>query len=139
MCMEINIKGRKGDKRKLIELLVPSLLKQLRLERSNKTLFISLDANCPHSGLANKISDDFYVVTINSNQQVKDIGITLAHELVHIKQMVRGQLKTNGRSEFWMGKRYSSKTSYMNRPWELEAFAKQEIMFRRALESSPKS
>ena len=137
--MEIDIKGRKSDKRKLIELLIPNLLKQLRLERSKKMLFVSLDSGCPHSGLATKISDDIYVVTINSNQPVKDIGITLAHELVHVKQMIRGQLKTNGRSEFWMGKRYSNKTSYMNRPWELEAFAKQEIMFRRALESSPKS
>jgi hypothetical protein len=34
----------------------------------------------------------------------------------------------------WKGKRYSKKTKYLDMPWEIDAFSKQELLLRRALE-----
>jgi hypothetical protein len=67
--------------------------------------------------------------------KLKEIGLTLAHEMVHVAQMAKGKLKTakNG-SAVWCGKQYSKRTKYLNMPWEVDAFSKQEIIFRRAIE-----
>jgi hypothetical protein len=55
--------------------------------------------------------------------------------MVHVAQMAKGKLKTakNG-SAVWCGKQYSKRTKYLNMPWEVDAFSKQEIIFRRAIE-----
>ena len=34
----------------------------------------------------------------------------------------------------WLGKMYSKKTPYLDMPWEIEAFSKQELILRRAFE-----
>ena len=34
----------------------------------------------------------------------------------------------------WRGKKYTKKTKYLNMPWELDAFSRQEIVFRRAID-----
>jgi hypothetical protein len=33
-----------------------------------------------------------------------------------------------------MGRRYTKKTSYLDQPWEQDAFARQEMLMRRAIE-----
>ena len=60
------------------------------------------------------------------------LATTTAHEMVHVKQYAKGQLITkprkNGKSplNYWLGK--LNKKDYYNRPWELEAFSKQQIL-----------
>jgi hypothetical protein len=75
------------------------------------------------------------MVVIKPNRRLKEIGLTLAHEMVHVKQMAKGTLKStkNGVS-IWAGKKYSKKTAYLSMPWEIEAFSKQELILRRAIE-----
>ena len=64
-----------------------------------------------------------------------DLGVSLAHELVHCAQLIRGTMKIGNRdSVIWAGKNYSAKTPYYDQPWEQKSFAKQEIIFRRAIE-----
>lgn len=59
---------------------------------------------------------------------------TVAHEMVHIKQIARGQLRYEkvGKKDraFWCGKDMTD-LPYYERPWEIEAFGKQEILARR--------
>jgi len=54
--------------------------------------------------------------------------------MVHVKQFAKGQLRTEGQVRYWNGKRYRKNTKYLDQPWEQEAFARQEILFRRAIE-----
>ena len=35
---------------------------------------------------------------------------------------------------YWKGKRYRKNHRYLEMPWEVEAFSKQELLFRRTLE-----
>lgn len=45
---------------------------------------------------------------------------TLAHEMVHIKQYIRGEL--NEQMSIWKGRKVDSdKISYADQPWEIEA------------------
>lgn len=57
----------------------------------------------------------------------------LAHEMVHVKQIARGLLVhkvVRGKEvSFWRGKNYE-KTPYLQKPWEIQAFARQELMIR---------
>ena len=48
----------------------------------------------------------------------------LAHELVHVKQHVTGELDRN---HLWYGKCYKS-VDYMDKPWEVEAYSKEKAL-----------
>jgi hypothetical protein len=77
---------------------------------------------------------DCYLVVIKPSKSLKDIGVTLAHEMVHVKQMARGYLQIKNGVRYWRGVRYRKNHRYMALPWELNAFALQEIIFRLAVE-----
>jgi hypothetical protein len=65
-----------------------------------------------------------------------NMATTLAHEMVHVRQLAKGMLKyLPNESKIWMGKRYTKKTKYLDQPWELDAFARQEIILRKAIET----
>jgi hypothetical protein len=63
-----------------------------------------------------------------------DLGVTLAHELTHVAQFAKGQLKPTAKGRLWKGKFYKANHPYLDQPWEIQAFSKQEIVFRRAIE-----
>jgi hypothetical protein len=107
----------------------------LKLESSKKAVVIIVDKDCPESGSTINFDPiDSYLVVI-APQSLRDIGITLCHEMEHVRQLARGILKPDGKGgNTWAGKKYSKKTPYLAMPWEKSAFAKQEILFRKALE-----
>ena len=74
------------------------------------------------------------IVVVVRPRNFIEMGTTLAHEMVHVKQIARGYLKTINGVNYWMGKRVHGRTKYLNKPWEIEAFSKQELIFRRAIE-----
>jgi len=49
----------------------------------------------------------------------RDIALTLAHELIHAKQYIKGQI--NPSKPVWKGINYSN-VSYRGSPWEKEAY-----------------
>jgi len=132
----VEVRGRHSEQyKKLIGYVLPSMIKQLKLEKFSKTLMVVVDKSVPESGSTypNEING-CYVIALKP-ATFDSIGITLGHELTHVAQLMRGTLKKlpDG-AHIWAGKKYSKKTKYMDQPWELQAFAKQEILFRRALE-----
>lgn len=134
--MEYVIETRSEKTRKLFEHLVPKMIKELKLERSRKTLLIKVTrSDLGDSEGATTPLDfiDSYVVLIKP-KSLKDMGITLAHEMVHVKQLAKGTLKQVNGVNYWKGKRFRKNHRYLNMPWEIEAFSKQELLFRRTLE-----
>jgi len=53
---------------------------------------------------------------------------TIAHEMVHAKQWIMGELSTKGGFMRWNGKKVSSKLAYHETPWEREAMASEVLM-----------
>ena len=134
--MEYIIQSRSKKMKKYLEIILPSMLNQLGLTNARKALVVTLEPDCKDLGLTVAMDAiDSFVIVIRSTQSIKQVGLTLAHELVHVRQIAKGFLKTSTRgSHIWAGKRYPEKTPYLSRPWELDAFARQEIIFRRAIE-----
>jgi len=136
--MEFKIEATKRT-RKFIEAILPSMISQLKLENSKKVVVIRVANECGegNDGITVNIGFDIgYIVVLRPRRNLKDLGLTLAHEMVHVKQMAKGTLKTrNTGSHIWAGKRYSKKTEYLSMPWEIEAFSKQELILRRAFEA----
>ena len=53
----------------------------------------------------------------------------MAHEMMHVKQIVSGMFSVVGKKHYWMRKEIkSSKMSYFNLPWEQHAWKNQCIL-----------
>jgi predicted metallopeptidase len=64
-----------------------------------------------------------------------DMATTLAHEMVHVRQLAKGIMRfAHGDVRYWKGKKYTKKTKYLDMPWEIDAFSRQEILLRRAID-----
>jgi len=117
-------------RKKYLESLLPSMIKQLKLTRSRRYLVVKVDKLDNSNGLTMSIDGlDTYLVVINPADVIQ-MGLTLAHEMVHVKQIASGKLKGN----VWNGKKVSKRTKYLNLPWEIQAFEQQELIFRRAID-----
>lgn len=132
--VEYIIKTRSKKTKAFIDSIMPSLIKQLGLTNSRKFVLIEICRLDGDNGLTVPLPGlDSYVIALKPAKW-QELGVTLAHEMVHVKQMVKGILKAEAGAKWWRGKKYSKRTKYLNMPWEIDAFARQELLFRRALE-----
>ena len=135
--MEYKVEGSRRNK-KFVEAILPSMISQLKLENCTKAVVIRVADECEgNQGITVDLSEltGCYMVVIKPTRKLKDIGLTLAHEMVHVKQLAKGVLKNKQNGvNIWAGKRYTKRTKYLDQPWEIEAFSKQELILRRAFE-----
>ena len=132
--MEYKVEGSVRN-RKFIEAILPSMIQQLGLENSRKAVVIRVANECGEDhGVTVDLSKltGCYMVVIKPHRRLKEIGITLAHEMVHVRQLAKGILKHSKNCNIWAGKKYSKKTAYLDMPWEIDAFSRQELILRRA-------
>jgi hypothetical protein len=132
--MEVYIEGRTRACN-YVKSLVPSMLEQLKLTRSRKLLHIILDPDIEELGSTFPLDGlDTYLVVLKPVKDLQALGATLAHELTHVAQFAKGTLQLRPRGKVWKGRYYGRRVPYLDQPWEIQAFAKQEILFRRAIE-----
>ena len=129
LCMEM----RQSDRKMLIEACVQFYAKELKIDKSDFTLFVFSSKDIVKdegaNGMAIPIADKVYSVMLNSRMDSEKLIEVIAHEMVHIKQFVKGQLKRKGRQIFWMGKRYvRSRVNYYDHPWEHDAWSKEKFL-----------
>lgn len=69
-------------------------------------------------------SDDprTFEIEIKKGLTLYDLVSTVCHEMVHVKQYARGELKQLDAGSKWKSKIISDDTEYMEQPWEKEAF-----------------
>jgi hypothetical protein len=131
--MNFIVQSRSKKTKKFFEAILPSMISQLNLTNSRKYLIVKTD-RIDSQGVTLPFYDiNTYLVVVNSTNRITDMGITLAHEMVHVRQMAKGKLKSVAKGNVWNGKLYTKKTEYLDQPWEQDAFAKQELIFRRAI------
>jgi len=132
--MDYLVEAHSKQKKQFIEAILPSMIDQLGLTNTRKSLVIRLEKDCEQMGYTVPVDIlDSYVVVIKPTMSIKSIGITLAHEMVHVRQMAKGILKIKNGVNYWCGKRYTKRTKYLDQPWEQDAFARQELVFRKAI------
>ena len=121
--------------RRYIESVLPSMLTQLGLNRSRKLLVIKVDQDLAEQGTTIPLMGiNTMLVVLKPTRNWINLGVTLAHELTHVAQFAKGYLKPVAKGTIWKGKFYGRNHPYLDQPWEIQAFARQEIVFRRAIE-----
>jgi hypothetical protein len=141
--MEYDVSADNPKIKKFLDSLMPSFIEQLGLVNSKRAVLVKVtkDLEEDFQGATMNIEvADCMMVLIKPPKRLTPITMmematTLAHEMVHVKQLAKGQMKfLPNEARIWKGKRYSKKTKYLDMPWELDAFSKQEILLRRAIE-----
>ena len=117
-----------------IESLIPSLLSQLKLGRSRKLLHVILDKDLAEHGLTMDMTEatGSYLVVIRPDRNLTTVGMTLAHELVHVKQYARKELvdMCSGNYQMWNKVMYNENiVGYRNLPWEKEAIEREKVLY----------
>jgi len=127
-----------SSKKEVIEKVAKFYIKELNLTKSKYKVVIITDPKLRKdgaNGLCAKTSDREITVALYSRLNMLDMLLTLAHEMVHVKQFARGQYKGvpmkygKGAYHFWMGQKVNAE--YLQRPWEIEAYSKQEILVQK--------
>lgn len=84
-----------------------------------------------------------YEITIHSKLDRKSKFKTLAHEVVHLKQWLTGEMKDHIKrgdiiKTYWKGKLWKNSgdelDDYYDSPWEIEAYGKEEGLYARWME-----
>ena len=141
--MEHLVEATNPNVSKFLYSLMPSMITQLGLTRSRRAVLIKvtdeIEEGMQGATLNIEIADCYLVLIKQPKRITKasllEMGTTLAHEMVHVRQLAKGQMKfLPNQARIWMGKRYNKRTHYLDQPWELDAFARQEILFRKAIE-----
>jgi hypothetical protein len=141
--MEYLVEATTPNVSKFLDSLMPSMINQLGLTRSRRAVLIKvtdeIEEGMQGATLNIEIADCYLVLIRQPKRVTKasllEMGTTLAHEMVHVRQLAKGQMKfLPNQARIWMGKRYNKRTHYLDQPWELDAFARQEILFRKAIE-----
>ncbi len=72
-------------------------------------------------------------IEINKTLEGDDFDTCLLHEMVHVKQYAKNELRERyqgGHHHMWKGRKYSNSDD-LKQPWEKEAYKMQEILLQR--------
>ena len=130
--MEIEILTH-GTRKELLEKLAGFYATQLNIQKSNYKVVIVTDPTLKSEGslgVCARTGEREISVGLYSYLSFGRILYTLAHEMVHVKQMVRGHYRqepkkrSEGVHHYWLGKRVNK--TYIKRPWEIEAIGRED-------------
>ena len=71
------------------------------------------------------VTGNEFQIDIDNKQNLYNLILTTCHEMVHVKQYSRKELKEDFPRTLWFNKEYSDGRCY---PWELEAWKMQKIL-----------
>lgn len=130
--METIITARKSNTRTLIECCLKVYTHELKLQNSKYKLLVFTDRGMASKegfrGSVFKMGPKVIGMVLDTALEMEKLIITIAHEMVHVKQYARGQMThtKNGCGRLWHGKKV--KAEYYDCPWEIEAFSKERVL-----------
>lgn len=131
----LNITGGKKSQRSLADALVFFAVNTLKLDRMNLDINLKLgnpkavDGWCIYED--SNVRPREFSIEVKKDQTYDDFCTTILHEMVHVKQYAKGELKERyktGHKQYWKDKDYTE-ASYLDQPWEKEAYKLQETLF----------
>jgi hypothetical protein len=145
--MLLHIKGSNKKVRKVVEqaawyyaekLMGKRLLRSLEITINLKKNLLDKDG---HEGTAiwedDNIRPKEFTISLDSTCTIRNILITLAHEMVHVKQWAKGEMYEYAEQDmvrFNKTKFNLADINYWDYPWEIEAFGRQLGLFVRFCE-----
>ena len=134
--MEIKIVSRSNVRKIAIDLVTQFLRRELKLESSTYVLTIytmsGLRKHEGYNGVVAQTGNREITMMVDSRLIEGELVQCIAHEMVHVKQIAKGQLTMDKRNnQLWLGQRVN--VVYHERPWEQEAFSRERLLASRAL------
>ena len=145
--MLLHVKGSNKAVRKLVETATWFYTEKLMGKRLMAGLEITINlkknllAKTGNEGSAIWEDDGYrsreFTIELDSSVKIRELLITLAHELVHVKQWAKDEMYEYMESHmvrFKGEKIHLKETDYWDYPWEIEAYGKQLGLFVRFCE-----
>lgn len=148
--MQVYVYGCSSAKREMYLTLASEFYASILLHPNmsrNIKIGIEIDKKLPHQGQVSAISSAknprSFLITIRGKATDADMFQTLAHEMVHVKQMAKNELRigqavssgyTLPVDTIWKGVPYKFKKNehpYYDSPWEIESMGREESLFLR--------
>ena len=140
----MNIVSAWGDCNKQVDLaecVVNFCIKHLMPRMKTLDICVELSDDMEHAdGYCLSVTPREFVIEIDSRLKGENFITALTHEMTHVKQHAKGELKdVNAFTKLWKGKEYmalySTVDEYMELPWEAEAYEMQEILLTKYKET----
>jgi hypothetical protein len=134
--MNVVVDMRKSGRKEMIEGCITLFIRELKLEKSKSTLYVFSKTNFENetgaAGMVYPYAEGLITMDLDSRLGMDKLIHTLAHEMVHVRQIAKGQLAYDGRKIFWKGQRvYPKRMSYYNHPWEIDAWRNEKVLASR--------
>ena len=126
----VDVTGGKPYQRKRVESVVQFCIKMLMPRMQTLDITVKLK-DLKGSAYGYCLSEDnrTFEIEVDKKLSLRSLLTTVAHEMVHVKQYARKELKDNYN---WQGKFYKpEKVSYWDQPWEIEAHGREVGLFVR--------
>jgi len=136
----LNIDGGTRKEQRMVHDAFNFALKYLMPRKRNLTIDISVtdipdDADAYHCC----IEKGQHEIEVQTGLIEEDFITAIFHEMVHVRQHERGDLKDHGIRKAWKGEEYfgiyDTTETYMNLPWEEEAYRLQEEMYTKWIQT----
>jgi hypothetical protein len=129
--MDIRLNIKNSGTKEFIGMVVKFFEKELKLKNSSWTLDVRTKRGMRLEGTrgcVTYVGPKYLIMLVDSGLDMERLVLTLAHEMVHVKQYARGQIKhkLGGKTYYWMGR--PIRKQYYEQPWEVEAFSKERVL-----------
>jgi len=112
--------GRKKEREVAVE-VVNWAIKRLMPRMRTLEIAISFEKIDAYGYCMEEDTNREFTLSIRKGMSVKDLISTLVHEMIHVKQYARNELRNVNGKTMWKKKDHSN-TSYEDAPWEKEAY-----------------
>ena len=118
---EVIVVGGKKKERELAEEVVAWSIKKLMPRMKTLDITVSFENIDAYGYCMEEDTNRQFTLTIQKGMSFFDMVSTIVHEMIHVKQYARRELRNvNGRT-MWKKKDHSN-TDYFDAPWEKEAY-----------------
>ena len=122
MCTISSFGGRKKE-REIAEKTVAWCIKRLMPRMKTLDIIVEFKALDAY-GYCMQETGRNYVLSINRNLPLLELVSTICHEMIHVKQYARNELRQVKGKTMWKT-RNCSNVEYFDAPWEKEAFKRE--------------
>ena len=143
--MEISVQINSEIKRNFLAVLARFYIEHLKLSNSKYHLtIISKTGQQKETGGYGVTGHEgkHIFVSLDSKLSIDQLTLTFAHEMVHVKQIAKGQLVYQIVDDVeevkWLGKP-ANNIPYYDRPWEIQAYSMQELLVQQLYKLVPQN
>ena len=135
--MELAVESRSQARIDTFEGLCNFYARELKIDHMDFFLAVRSRKNLDAQACVAEILPRVLVMEVDTSLTGERLVTAVAHEMIHVKQIVRGQLKKQVSKRgkvtwYWLGKLCNKK--YYNQPWEIEAYSRQNLLSNRVFE-----